>query len=374
MKIIIASDAFAPKIDGVADTAGILARALSARGHDIVVVAPGPGESNMHGYRIARLGSAPFPLYPELRLAFPVRRLRKLFTRLQADALLVMTPGPVGATAALALLPGMRMVHIYTTDIPEYLSAYHLGLFTGGVERMLRWMSSKAVATLCPTEHVRAALQARGHARLEVWGRGVDTELFNPGRRNEEMRSRLTGGEPQRPLILFVGRLAREKRLDDLYRAGTELDGVRFAIVGDGPERDHLERKFARLPTVFTGYLRGDPLAAAFASADIFAFPSDTDTFGQVVLQAMASAVPPVVVQGAAPAELVEHGVTGLHVPARDPSALAGALRLLATDEPLRRAMSVAAAERARSYSWAALVDRLEVIAGGPRVARGVVA
>lgn len=368
MKLVIASDAFAPKIDGVSDTAGIVARSLAARGHEVVVVAPGPGETRMDGYRVARLGAVAFPLYPELRLAFPVWRLRRLFERLQPDAMLVFTPGPVGVSAAMAMQPGMRMVHIYTTDIPEYLSAYHLGLVNSGVERMLRWMSARAVATLCPTEHVRGALEVKGHARLAVWGRGVDTELFHPARRSADMRARLSGGEPEKPLVLFVGRLAREKRLIDLYKAGKQLPGVRFALVGDGPERDYLERKFAALPAVFTGYLRGEQLAAAFASADVFAFPSDTDTFGQVVLQAMASGVPPVVVAGSAPAEFVEHEAAGLHVSPREPAALAAAIRKLALDGPARSAMATVAAERARTYSWDALIDRLECIARGEPV------
>ena len=144
-----------------------------------------------------------------------------------------------------------------------------------------------------------------GTPALPSGGEGVDAELFNPSRRDAEMRRLLTGGETDKPLVIYVGRLAREKRLLDLYEAARQLPDVRFAVVGDGPEREALERRFAGVPTVFTGFLRGERLAQAFAAAEVFAFPSESETFGQVVLQAMASGVPPIVVRGTAPAEFV---------------------------------------------------------------------
>lgn len=365
MRLLIASDAFAPKIDGVADTAGTIARSFASRGHDVVVAAPGPGATEIDGFRVARLSSIPLPVYPEVRVTLPVRRMARLVERFRPDAIVVMTPGPVGVAAVRALRPGIRLVHIYTTDIPEYLDAYHFGFAGPAVERMLRWMSSQAVATLCPTERVRAELESRGHVRLEVWGRGVNTALFNPSRASMDMRVRMSGGEPQKPLVIYVGRLAREKRLFDLHQAAQSLDGIRYALVGDGPQRDILERRFAVLPTVFTGYLRGEPLAEAFASADVFAFPSDTETFGQVVLQAMASGLPPVVVRASAPAEFVRDGIDGVHIPPRDPVAFAAALRALVDDPERRASMSRAAATHAREFSWDALMDRLEALSGG---------
>jgi glycosyltransferase involved in cell wall biosynthesis len=190
----------------------------------------------------------------------------------------------------------------------------------------------------------------------------VDEELFAPRRRNERMRARLTGGELDKPLVLYAGRLAAEKRLIDLCDAAAMLPGVRFAFIGDGPQRDALERRNHQMRAVFTGYLRGLPLAEAFACADVFAFPSDTDTFGQVVLQAMASGVPPVVVAGSAPAQLVPEGIAGLHVPARDPRALANAIRWLTAHPDAHDEMGSAARKHALGYSWDTLVDRLEVL------------
>jgi phosphatidylinositol alpha 1,6-mannosyltransferase len=366
MEILIASDAFAPRISGVADTAHIVARTLVERGHRVRVLAPGPGAMRTDGYDIVRFPSLPFPLYADVRMTVPFASVARLLRERPPDAAVVLTPGPVGVAAVRALPARTRLVNIYTTDIPRYLRAYRLGALERPVVRLLRWMAARAAVTLCPTEHVRGELAARGFPRLAVWGRGVDLALFGPERRSAETRRRLTGGETEKPLVLYVGRLAKEKRLDDLHAAARRLSGVRFALVGDGPERDALERRFADVPAVFTGFLRGAPLAAAFASADIFAFPSDTDTFGQVVLQAMASGVPPIVPRGSAPAEFVPNGAAGLHFAPRSPEALAAAIAVLAGDEHLRTRLAHAARARAQRYSWPALVDRLEVMLGVP--------
>lgn len=365
MRVLVATDSFPPKIDGVSDTAATVVRVLGNLGHTVRVVAPAPGPGESGGARVARLRSVPMPLYPELRLGWEFDRAVRI-ARARWDGVIVLTPGPIGATVALALPRRTRLLNIYTTDIPRYLQAYGMHRLVGSAEWLLRRMAERSVRTLCPTEFVRDDLARRGFPRLETWGRGVDSTLFHPGRRSEAMRWRLTGGEPWRPLVLYVGRLAREKRLDGLVTLVDELPSARLALVGDGPERAHLEARFAGKPVTFTGYLRGVELAEAFASADVFVFPSETETFGQVVLQAMACGVPPVVVSGSATAELVPAGICGLHVAPGRPAALAGAVRRLVEDEPLRRSMGLAASEYARRFSWEALVGRLvEILAPG---------
>lgn len=367
MDIVVASDSFAPKIDGVSTTSGIVARMLAARGHRVRVIAPAPGRTRMDGNEVARLPSIPCPLYPELRLTLPMTSER-LIRRNPPDAAIVFTPGPIGMGVARAMSPRTRLLHVYTTDMPAYFRAYGVSSLYGPFERLMRQISERAAATLCPTERVRRNLARRDYPRLQIWGRGVDLSLFNPERRSAEMRRRLAGGEPEKPLILYVGRLAREKRLLDLYEAAQRLHGIRIALVGDGPQRDMLERQFSALPTVFTGYLRGESLAQAFASADIFVFPSDTDTFGQVALQAMASGVPPIVVAGSAAAEFVPRDSVGLHVRGRDPEALAAAIASLALAPDRRSAMGEAAAAWSRRFSWDALLDQLETTLHGGSV------
>lgn len=367
MRVLVATDAFPPKVDGVSDTAALITRQLTERGHRVAAVTAIQGDSHFGRAPVVRVKSVPFPLYPEVRASWPFARVKRVVERFRPEAVVVLTPGPVGIAATRTLPPGTRLVHIYTTDIPRYLHDYHLGLVVPLVERELRKLTGRATVTLCPTQTVKEDLVRRGHERVEVWGRGVDTALFNPARRSDRMRSLLSGGEPEKPLVLYVGRLAREKRMTDLLAAARRLSGMRFAIVGDGPLRNRLEREFATIPSVFTGYLRGEELATAFASADIFAFPSDSETFGQVVLQAMASGVPPVVVRGTAPAEFVPDSIAGMHVSPRSPRALADAIACIATDHTRREQMGAAAVVGASTFSWDALVDRLEAYLGGCR-------
>jgi len=350
----------------------MLARKLAARGHSVGVVAPGPGPTVGEGYRIARMAGVPFPIYPELRMSTSLLRVRRIARSRAWDGAIVLTPGPIGVATAMALPRTTRLVNVYTTDIPRYLATYSLERFSPWAERGLRWMARRSVRTLCPTEHVREELASRGYVRLETWGRGVDADLFDPRRRCEAMRARLSGGHPEAPIVLFVGRLAREKRIADVHRAAELLPGARFAFVGDGPERTRLEELFAGMPAVFTGYLRGEELATAFASADVFVFPSDTDTFGQVVLQAMACGVPPVVVGGTATAEFVPAGVAGMHVAPGRPEAIACAVNRLITEPALRASMGIAARECARRYSWDALMERMEGYLHGETTASSV--
>ncbi|MFN0094986.1 MAG: glycosyltransferase family 4 protein [Dehalococcoidia bacterium] len=368
VRILIASDSFLPKVDGVADTAATVAASLQDRGHRVAVFTATKGAPRHGEVTVIRAPSLPLPVYPEVRIAAPFRLARRVVEAFRPDACMILTTGPVGLATARSIPPGIPLVHVYTTDMPRYLRDYHLGLLNRPFARILHWLTARATVTLCPTDAVRRTLAADGHPRLAVWGRGVDTALFAPGRCDAQMRDLLTGGEPAKPLVLFVGRLAREKRLLDLYAAARQLPGVRFAIVGDGPQRDLLERRFATVPSIFTGYLRGKELATAYASGDLFAFPSDTETFGQVVLQAMASGLPPVVVEGSAPAEFVQHGVSGLHVPGRQPDALAGALRELIEAPARRESMARAGVASASQFTWPALVDRLEAMLDGRTV------
>ena len=259
-------------------------------------------------------------------MGYRLDRLKQAVEAAAPDAALLLTMGPIGLAGAYLLPRHTRLIHVYTTDMPSYLRTYHFGFLERVLDRVLRSLGERCVATLCPSELIRDDLARRGVAGLGVWGRGVDTDLFGPERRSEAMRARLTHGQPDRPLVLYVGRLAREKRILDLLAATRQLRTTRFAFVGDGPMRGHLERVFPADRTVFTGYLRGLPLAEAFASADVFAFPSDTDTFAQVVLQALASGVPAVVPAGTAPAQFVTDGVSGLHAPARSPGDFAAAV------------------------------------------------
>ena len=368
MRLLILTDSFAPKIDGVAETAGIIRRSLIQRGHEVTVIAPEPSTRRCDEPGVVRIPAFPLPNYAEVRMGYRMDRLRQAIAAAAPDAALMLTMGPIGVAGAYLLPKRTRLIHIYTTDMPGYLHAYHFGFMEGGLDRLLRSLGERCAATLCPSDVIRDDLARRRVVHLGVWGRGVDTDLFNPARRSEEMRTRLTNGQPDLPLVLYVGRLAREKRILDLLEATRQLRTARFAFVGDGPMRAQLERVFPADRTVFTGYLRGEPLAQAFASADVFAFPSDTDTFAQVVLQALASAVPAVVASDTAPAQFVTHEVSGLHAPARSPADFAAAIGRLVCDRPLHRSLASGALASVSGRSWEALIEPLEALLVRPAV------
>jgi glycosyltransferase involved in cell wall biosynthesis len=192
-----------------------------------------------------------------------------------------------------------------------------------------------------------------------IWRGGVDAERFHPSRRSVAMRLRLTGGRPDRPLLLYVGRLALEKRVDALHPLLGDLEHAALAIVGDGPERSRLERRFAGTHTVFTGFLEGEDLAAAYASADVFVMPSTTETLGFVVLEAMASGVPVVAADAGGVRDLVSHGENGLLFDPRQRKTVTGLVRSVLESRLLAAHLARQGRKTAENATWSAETSRL---------------
>jgi glycosyltransferase involved in cell wall biosynthesis len=268
----------------------------------------------------------------------------------------VATPGPVGLCGLVAAkLLGIPLVGSYHTELGPY--ALHLTkdlLVAEATDAYVHWFYRQCSIVLAPTQAIANTLADRGFGRsVLVWGRGVDTDLFTPSRRDEALRARLLDGGDT--LLLSVGRVSEEKRIEVLLQAFDrlrgELNGVRLVVVGDGPARLRLEQG-APDGVTFLGELRGVELAAVFASADLFCFPSTTDTFGQVLLEAAASGLAVVAAAAGGAPELVRHGETGQLVPPDDPAALAIAVAELLAQPELRRRLGAAAAAAARKRTW----------------------
>jgi phosphatidylinositol alpha 1,6-mannosyltransferase len=279
------------------------------------------------------------------------------------DVVHVATPGPVGVCGLIcARLLGIPLVGSYHTELGPY--ALHLTrdlLVAQVVDFWVDWFYRQCRVVLAPTQAAAAALEARGLARdVAVWGRGVDTELFTPVRRDETLCTRLLAGGDA--LLLSVGRISDEKRLRILLDAfGLVRDrdpGVRLAVVGEGPARAALEQS-APAGVSFLGELRGESLADVYAAADVFCFPSTTDTFGQVLLEAAASGLPVVAAATPGARELVRDGSTGLLFAPDDAGALARALGSLVADEARRRSYGAAARAAARGRTWQRSYDEL---------------
>jgi glycosyltransferase involved in cell wall biosynthesis len=222
-----------------------------------------------------------------------------------------------------------------------------------------RLLHNQADLNLCPSHYTRIQLENHDFERVEVWGRGVDTELYNPSQADATWRHRLTGGHPERPLMLYVGRLATEKRIDWMRPILDLVPDVALAIVGDGPLREELGEIYAGTNTVFTGYLKGNDLAHAYASADLFTFPSPSETFGNVVLEAMASGLPVVAAGAGGPVDHVFHGQNGYLSDPEDSSDFAALVWRCFSDAVSLREMGREARSYAETQTWTLIFDEL---------------
>ncbi|WP_369198638.1 glycosyltransferase family 4 protein [Streptomyces djakartensis] len=358
MRVVIVTESFPPDVNGVAHCALQTARHLADRGHAPVVVAPAPAPGSRPDASapcpVVHVPSLPLPGYPQVRVALPSRRLAATLAEHRADLVHLASPFVLGVRGmAAAARLGVPAVAVYQTDLAGYARTY-MGAGEAAAWRRIRSVHGAADLTLAPSGAALRDLETHGVPRVRLWPRGVDTERFRPGRRDEALRRELA---PNGELIVgYVGRLAPEKHIDLL--AGTcRLDGVRVVIVGDGPSRPGLQEA---LPgAVFLGRRTGDDLARIFASLDVFAHTGPFETFCQTVQEAMASGLPVVAPAAGGPLDLVAHGRTGLLVPPRDPGAVRDAVRALAADAGLRDAFGTAGRATVEGRTWAVVGDQL---------------
>ena len=360
MKIVLFTETFLPKIDGVVNTLCQLLRHLEKRGHEAVVVAPGNGPETFASARVIYHRGVGLPMYPEVRVVSPFTAVSAPLRGFRPDLVHVANPVLLGvAGTRWAERSGFPVIASFHTDVPGYARTYGFPALTRPLWGYLRWIHDKARLNLCPSTATLAELEGRGFSNLKLWTRGVDADRFSPEKASQEWRYRLTGGNPQAPLLLYVGRLAPEKRVDWLRPLLAELPGARLAIVGGGPSREELQRLFAGTPTVFAGYLQGEELASAYASADIFAFPSASETFGNVVLEAAASGLPAVAPGAGGVVDIISNGETGFLFEAHSRKAFCDSVRRLVRDLGKRREMSAKARSMAEGRSWETVLDGL---------------
>ena len=354
MRVALVTETFLPSIDGVVTRLTRTLDWLIDHGHETLVVAPDLGVDEYRGARVAGVRAVTWPVYRSRPWGTPSPRVAAAVREFAPDLVHAWQPTLVGLWAVEECRrSGTPLVTSYHTDIASYLDYY-------GPMRLLRrpiaWYERRshnlAALTLVTSEAMRAKLATAGIERLRVLPRGVDAEARNPRFRDEGMRARLTGGRPRMPLAVYVGRVSAEKGLAGLVPAFRAHPEWALAVVGDGPELPSLRRALEGTGTVFTGFLGGEELSRAFASADAFVFPSTTETLGLVILEAMASGVP--VVAAASPATLgqITDGVDGLVYDPRDEEALERALARVLGDPALAGAMRERGLAEARANSW----------------------
>lgn len=360
MRVAIFSETFLPKIDGIAVTLSYFLDYLAAQGHESLLFAPQDSVAHYANTPVVRYPGVAFPWYPELKLALPTPSLGQRLADFRPDVIHVANPVTLGLAGIFqARHRGIPIAASFHTDIAGFATHWGFGALDGPIWAWLRAVHNLADLNLCPSQVTLRQLQDHRFERVKVWSHGVDTDRFHPGKRAAVWRERLSDGRPEAPLLLFVGRVSPEKRIECLRPVLEALPQARLAIVGDGPARTPLAAHFAGLPVVFTGYLRGEALAQAYASADIFVFPSPHETLGNVVLEAMASGLPVVAPRSGGLLDFLREGDNGLAYAPGDEAGLVTAVAHLVANPELRRHLGENGRCLAESLTWANVFDGL---------------
>jgi glycosyltransferase involved in cell wall biosynthesis len=368
LHLALITETYAPEINGVALTLGRLVDGLAQRGHRLTVIRPRQRHESPRfsvtqrlACRQVRLPGIPLPGYPQLRLGLPAgRRLRQLWSLNRPDLVHVATEGPLGASAITAARQlGIPVTSSFHTNFDQYTRDYRVGWMKPVVAAWLRRVHNRTLRTFAPTRDLLARLEAGGYANLRLLSRGVDTRLFNPARRDDALRASW-GAAPGDPVVLHVGRVAAEKNYPLLFRAFDRIKAVapraRLVLVGDGPLLAQYQR--ARPDAVFTGFYTGANLARHYASGDIYLHASVTETFGNVITEALASGLAVGAFDYAAAREFIHPQENGLTAPLNDEAAWLANAEQLARDTTLRAQLRLAAPDSVATLSWDSIIDR----------------
>ncbi|MFC4727349.1 glycosyltransferase family 4 protein [Coralloluteibacterium thermophilus] len=345
MYVAIVTETYPPEINGVALTVRSLEEGLSELGHRVAIVRPRRGDRQAPRQDELLVPGMGLPRYPGLHMGLPAtRRLVRHWGTDRPDAIYVATEGPLGASAvAAARRLGIPATTGYHTRFDDYLADYGIGALAPLARRWLRHVHNRAGATLVPTRALVEELTGRGFRTVLRLARAVDTRRFDPAHRDPALRA-AWGAAPDTPVVIHVGRIAAEKNLQLAVRAFRALQedrpDARFVLVGDGPARAALER--ANPDFVFCGIQRDMALARHFASGDVFLFPSTTETFGNVTLEAMASGVATVAFDYGAAREHIRNGISGRTIALGDEIDFVRAACMLGTEPALRARLAAA--------------------------------
>jgi len=365
MRVAVFTETFLPKTDGIVTVVCLLLDHLHKRGIETVVVAPKMGVDHYNATPVIGVPGVKMPLYPELRVGPPTLSTYHEVKRFNPDIVHLIHPVLVG-------IPGMLMAK--RLDVPM-LASFHLdlarishhfgiGFMEPLVDQLTKIVFNVADHSLAPSRQVMDYMERIGIERVGLWKRGVDAERFNPRFYSDAMRYHLSEGHPDETIMLYVGRLSHEKQISHLKAVLEQVPGTRLALVGDGPAREDLQAHFAGTKTNFVGYLKGEQLSQAYASADMFVFPSAMETFGLVVVEAMAAGLPVVASRVGGVGDVVREGINGYSFESGDIPALVEGVRALAADPVRMKAMGQSARAFAETQSWDAMMDEVVELYG----------
>jgi phosphatidylinositol alpha 1,6-mannosyltransferase len=368
MKIALYSGTYVRDKDGAVKSIYQLVSSFRKNGHNVAVWSPDVAAGdNQNGLPVHRMPSVPIPLYPDYKLGFFNDETRRQLDEFAPDIVHISTPDIVGRAFLLyARKKNIPVASAFHTDFPSYFSYYRLGFAVKHAWKYLTWFYNCCNIVLAPNESVRVKLAGYAIRNIEIWSRGVDKELFDPFRRSEKLRSawNATG----RSVIVYAGRFVLYKdieivmRVYDRFMEGEFADRVRFVMIGSGPEEEAMKRRMPE--AVFTGYLTGEELPEAYASGDIFLFPSTTEAFCNVALEALASGLPVVVSDVGGCRDIADRSAGGFVVHQGSVCDFYDKCLELLGDSPRYRELKACGLAYAETQSWSSVngfvIDRYQ--------------
>lgn len=353
MRIVFVTETWLPSTDGVVTRIVATLRELKKMGHELLVIAPRGGEAMFEGIPVRDVPNVSVGfIYGGKPWGMPLPRIGHYIREFNPDIVHAVNPFVIGWGGVLSAVgQGRPLVASYHTNIARYAEFYHLGFTKPAIWACLRALHNRADLNLATSEAVRQELIEQNIKNVRVWTRGVDLQLFSPSKRTEAMRNRLTDGHPDRMIALSVGRVALEKGLDRLPALFEANPNLHLSFVGDGPAKGSLQELYRHKPTTFMGTLHGEELAEAYASADVFVFPSTTDTLGLVLLEAMASGLPIIAAESQPTHELTDQSGAGLLFHADRPETIGERVHEL-MHSARREELSRRARHEAERWGW----------------------
>ncbi|GAB3939229.1 glycosyltransferase family 4 protein [Corynebacterium tapiri] len=378
MRISMFTEVFLPKIDGVVTRVTRTLEQLSDLGHEVQLFAPGNPPAEYAGCEVVAVPGLSFkPVYPEITVGIPSPKINRELKRFNPDVVHAVNPVALAAYGSIiARQQGRPLLGSFHTNVPDYTESLRIGWLRQPAASWIRMVHNMAAVNLCTSGPMVDKAIDQGIRNVELWPKAVDTQSYRPDRFSPAMRERLTDGHPEAPLVVYVGRMSLEKDLDQLapiMRAVREqVPGARLAMVGSGPAIDELKQLMDPAFTTFTGYMSGSELAEAFASGDVFAFPSTTETLGLVALESFASGVPVVGARAGGIPFVIDDSRTGYLVEPGDTATWADRISQVLLDASLRSSLGTAARAEAERHGWRAATERVVdfyelAIEGSPR-------
>jgi glycosyltransferase involved in cell wall biosynthesis len=369
LRIAVVTETWPPEVNGVAMTLAKLVQGLSHRNHDVQLIRPRQTKTDSpmsdSSLEEVLMRGMPIPRYPELKLGLPSKKtLVKTWTLRRPDVVHIATEGPLGWSALQAAkVLKLPVTSDFRTNFQSYSKHYGVGWLRKPIVAYLRKFHNATACTMVPTRELMRTLSQNGFANLKVVSRGVDTKLFNISKRDTSLRSSW-GATDDTKVLISVGRMAPEKNLDQVLKTYEALKSTgqafKLVMVGDGPLKDQFQKRYPEI--IFPGMLTQSNLAAYYASSDLFIFPSQTETFGNVTLEALASGIPVLAFDCAAARDWVQTGVNGWLVAENNPEGFAAQAVTIFNSKDLLEKIAQSTRQQVVHLDWDQIAEQVESV------------